>query len=384
MNARRMSGQVVVLGSAVVMLLAQPTHVAASLAPGGAVSAQEQNLSAFGTARIDGVIRTGEWDRAGRIDFALAIPTHDGGGSVQASIYVMNDARNLYVAVKGPGSYGAFNPAFEFDNDNDGRWPEEGDDVFLANASQDQPIGPLVLTDDFRGDCPGDVAGSLGCGAQDTDATNRVPGANDGVAAGFSSSDRKGSFVEMSHPLDSGDDAHDFSLRAGSVVGFFVDMRVISAGGGPECGWPECFGDTRFPSAGFVHFQVASATSAPTAVPEPVASGSWSARISGAGISGVATLEVPAVGWATSGFSLYHLKSHVAVAARIVAGTACDATATTITTLPGYTTTNRGTWRQRWVFDGASLARLRSAIRAGTQLWFGADVGGSSVCRRLI
>jgi hypothetical protein len=78
------------------------------------------------------------------------------------------------------------------------------------------------------------------------------------------------------------------------------------------------------------------------------------------------------------------MKTGVSVSARIVAGAACDATTTTIKTLPGYTTTVGGTWRQRWVFDGAGLVRLRSAIRSGTPLWFDVRVGGSRVCTRLV
>jgi hypothetical protein len=55
--------------------------------PAGASSTPELILSAFGTARIDGVTGAGEWDRAARIDFDLTIPAHDGGGSVPASFY---------------------------------------------------------------------------------------------------------------------------------------------------------------------------------------------------------------------------------------------------------------------------------------------------------
>ena len=207
-------------------------------------------LSGTGTAVIDGVMGTGEWDRAGRLDFAMKVPAHDGGGSVPASLYVMNDARNLYVAVKAPGFYSAFNPALEFDNDNDGIWPEEGDDVFLASSSDRVPPGLLSFTDDFRVHCPDDQARGPICGFKDTYAGEGypAPGTTDGAAAGFSSSASNSSFVEMSHPLDSSDDAHDFSLHAGSVVGFFLDLRVISTATGPNCGYPECFGDTTVPA----------------------------------------------------------------------------------------------------------------------------------------
>jgi hypothetical protein len=83
-------------------------------------------------------------------------------------------------------------------------------------------------------------------------------------------------------------------------------------------------------------------------------------------------------------FTLYHLRTGTSVTARILAGSACDATATTIKWLPGYTTTIGGTWRQRWIFDGAALVRLRSAIRQGTPLWFAVSVGGHRACARLV
>jgi hypothetical protein len=112
--------------------------------------------------------------------------------------------------------------------------------------------------------------------------------------------------------------------------------------------------------------------------------GSWTAAISGAGISGRASLTVPATGWATAAFSLYHLKKGVSVTARILAGASCDATAATIKTLPGYPTTIGGTWRQQWVFNASALVKLRSAIRSGTPLWFDVTVGGSRACKRLV
>jgi hypothetical protein len=108
-----------------------------------------------------------------------------------------------------------------------------------------------------------------------------------------------------------------------------------------------------------------------------------SATISGSGLSGEASLVVPARGRATAAFSLDRLKPDVSVSARIVAGAACDATARTITSPPGYTTTEGGTWRQRWVFDGTDLIWLRARIRANTPLWFQVGTSGSHTCARL-
>jgi alpha-tubulin suppressor-like RCC1 family protein len=264
MNApRRISGPLAALGSAaiVVGLLAQPTPI-------GAASPQDLTLSAWGTARIDGVMGAGEWDRAARIDFNLAIPTHDGLSSVPATLYVMNDAANLHVAVKAPGSYSVFNTGFEFDNDNDGRWPEQGDDVIASNTYQAQPAGSLLMfRDAFTVDCPGTSGAQPppACGRLDTDTGKGYPppGTIDGAAAGFSNATLESSFIEMSHPLDSDDNAHDFSLRPASVVGFHLLMHVhvTSTGNGPTCGYPVCYATMTIPAEGFAHIRVATPAS---------------------------------------------------------------------------------------------------------------------------
>ena len=51
---------------------------------------------------------------------------------------------------------------------------------------------------------------------------------------------------------------------------------------------------------------------------------SWRSTISGAGLSGTASLAVPPTGWATTTFTLRSLRTGVSVAARIVSGASCD------------------------------------------------------------
>ncbi len=87
------------------------------------------DLSAFGTASVDGELGPGEWDAAARVNFTVAEPT---GGTADASLYVMNDAENLYIAVvffTGAQSMVRVN----FDNDHDGV-AEEGDDGLLVDT----------------------------------------------------------------------------------------------------------------------------------------------------------------------------------------------------------------------------------------------------------
>jgi hypothetical protein len=364
MNApRRISRALVALASAAIVagLLVQPT-------PAEAASTPELTLSAFGTARIDGVLSVGEWDRAARIDFEAALPLVDGGGSVPASIYVMNDATNLYLAASLAAVPGcAFYPNFEFDNDNDGDRFEIGNDWVAASFLFD---GRVDLIDMFMY-----PAGNVG---MDTVTRSDYPpaGTIDLRAAG-SHPGGTTTWVEMSHPLDSADDLHDFSLEPGDTIGFVAYADTLGAGCG-NCTGSACRGSNTVPAQGVAHIRVATA-----AGPTPTAARSWTAAIAGGGISGGASLRLPATGSATAAFSLYRLRSGVSVSARILAGATCDAITPTITRLPGYTTTVGGTWRQQSVLAGAGLVRLRSAIRSGTPLWFDVKVAGSHVCARL-
>src|SRR5438093_1042159 len=85
-------------------------------------------LSGPGTARIDGILSPGEWDNAGRLDFPVLLPPHDGGGTFTATLYVMNDGRNLYLALRAPLVAVPGVLTLTFDNDND-RVFREGDDA---------------------------------------------------------------------------------------------------------------------------------------------------------------------------------------------------------------------------------------------------------------
>ena len=57
--------------------------------------------------------------------------------------------------------------------------------------------------------------------------------ANGGTADGAGAFRHNGTFsmYEMSHPLNSGDVGHDFALAAGDAIGFYLDLRMIGAGG---------------------------------------------------------------------------------------------------------------------------------------------------------
>ncbi len=200
------------------------------------------SLSGFGTASIDGVMAPGEWGPAASVEFQANLPSNDGGGTAPATLYVMNDGANLYLGLKiARQSYGgATNPVFEFDNDNNGA-REPGDDVFGMSVGI---YSPVTFFDDYRTPCPGAPAGSAGCGPSDTAST----GANDGAAG--ATNDGQFTYIEISHPLDSTDDLHDFSLAPGATVGFTLSLRLFSLQ--PSCNeGTACYADTGFPACTF-------------------------------------------------------------------------------------------------------------------------------------
>jgi len=171
-------------------------------------------LTGSGTAIPDGVLQTGEWDSAATYAFAANRPASEGGGTTPGTLFVMNDGFNLYLGVRVNRSMlGISSVAFQFDNDHDGITYENGDDVLLINPD-------LGFYDEVRTNgppCdPGHPPGH--CGLLDTTAG----GTNDG--SGNTNNNGVYSFYEFAHPLDSADNAHDFSLHSGNTAGFFMEV----------------------------------------------------------------------------------------------------------------------------------------------------------------
>lgn len=194
-------------------------------------------LSAFGTAVVDGVRSPGEWDGAAQLNFRASVPETLGGGAAPAVLYVMNDAGNLYLAVR--VAHDGLAPAsvrVQFSNDNSTKDTrgglKNGDDTLsLVEAYWSLPraFNDLSLFTGFP--CPPDF--NLGCLYGDDEFGGTVDGAGD---ARFDGSSR---FYEISHPLNSADNLYDFSLFPGSRVGFQVVVwlcaEVDPAGGVREC-----------------------------------------------------------------------------------------------------------------------------------------------------
>jgi hypothetical protein len=187
-------------------------------------------LSGVGTATIDGILSPGEWDTADTLGFVANLP----GGTVPATLFVMNDAGSLYMAVKVEhNTLGRSSVAFEFDNDHDGT-RENGDDAVILNTESG-------FFDNFRTNEPPCPAGvnEAACGFSDTD----FGGTNDGD--GVATNNGSFSFYETSHPLDSLDDPHDFSLVVGDTVGFFIHFVFCN---------PAVCSETLVPGPTFVSF----------------------------------------------------------------------------------------------------------------------------------
>ena len=173
--------------------------------------------TACGTAKVDGILSPGEWDRAS----TQVITVNTAAGAVPATLYIMNDNLTLYFALQFPEAarnYGSL--GIEFDKDNDGVPYEAGDDAIVFNNQ-------LGFFDDFRQPCgpsicaPGDITdgGSTeGRGAYVNDGTNSV--------------------YELSHPFQDFDAGHDLTIcglgngkPACPSVGFFLLLRQIDSSG---------------------------------------------------------------------------------------------------------------------------------------------------------
>ena len=180
-------------------------------------------LSGVGTATIDGVIDAREWAGAGRAVFPVNLI---GGGTTPGTLFVMNDAVNLYLAVEFNADAPERNSAsFEFDNDHDGVWPENGDDTLSFHPG----FGFFDGVRTNASPCPPNRS-SGACGFEDSDSrllpsdVTTVGGTNDG-AGGFSNAGGVTRY-EFSQPLDSADDASDFTLGPGDTVGFMLRITL--------------------------------------------------------------------------------------------------------------------------------------------------------------
>ena len=175
------------------------------------VGAPSLGVSTNASPIIDGVMSPGEYSGAATTKFRIALPSPYGGTIV--TLFAKRDKTNLYLATV----YDRKSPVlidqvmFEFDNDNDGV-REDGDDLIGTNSSM--PINlPLDVMDMFR------TNGGAGNNHDELDGGTRD------VMSAWGSVGNTVVF-EITHALDSSDDARDFSIDAtmGPVT---VGMQIM-------------------------------------------------------------------------------------------------------------------------------------------------------------
>ncbi len=205
------------------------------------------SLSGKGSATIDGVMSPGEWDNAGKFDFLASTPS---GGTTPATLYVMNDGLNLYVALKvAQSSYGSktvFN--IDFDNNNNGTL-DSGEDVIQMQAGTSPLISPTFY-DMYRFLSPGGTMTVV----QDNDPTGGILPVGTYDVTGAANNDGTVTIAEFSHSLCSKDTLHDICLKPGDTVGFRATLRLYgttTTGFGPLSGpIPVRYVDTIIPASG--------------------------------------------------------------------------------------------------------------------------------------
>ena len=180
----------------------------------------------FGTATVDGTLSGSEWECARTYNFTANVS----GGATPATLYVMNDGSRLYLAVRLQRSAGDKVNKLQFNFDNNNSWKtngtgaaEAGDDILSFDAA-------TGLIDAFL---TGKCANSSQSSCWSTDASDGGTGEGSGTytnAGGFTT-------YEISHPLNSADNAHDFSLSAGAKVGLFLTLQT-GGGAAGNTQWP--------------------------------------------------------------------------------------------------------------------------------------------------
>ena len=187
-------------------------------------------LSGTGSATIDGIIDPIEWSNAGSISFTLLdfldgneLKNYPIGPSpLSGTLYVMNDELNLYVGATFDDVALTSDDDFSisFDDDHDGlleAFPPYG---YPTNGGGEDCLavrGSGALEDSY-------IVSPLG-----TYITSAFDPVSTDLAGAFS---RVGSLshFELSHPLDSTDDNHDFSLSAGDTIGFTIGYHDDAIG----------------------------------------------------------------------------------------------------------------------------------------------------------
>jgi parallel beta-helix repeat protein len=211
------------------LLLTSMLTLAFNIQPAQSVITPTLSAWAIITPTVDGALSPGEWDDAATEIFSLSTPEEH-----YCILYVKNDEQNLYFALTIKAE--EFNPfppeggpcdyvSIQFDNDHDGFMWEVGDDCLFLRGD-----GGFIYDGFFRPDG--------GWGPDETyGGTNDIVG-----AVNHSNPTGIGDYTfECLHPLNTTDDAYDFSLSFGNIVGFQINYCDGASPGGYHSSWPETF-----------------------------------------------------------------------------------------------------------------------------------------------
>jgi len=195
------------LGSTILGLPIRTIPTAAADAPG-------ISLSAFASTPplIDGTIEPNEWANAARMDFVGVY------GVIHGTIYVMNDAKNLYIAIRiADTQLEGRDLNISIDNNHDGTYDVGETDFtwYIGMTSFDRYVtnsSPYSL------------------GAQ---PEINVGATVDGSAAATNSGGYN--TYEFSHELCSGDLTYDMCVSPGETIGFNLIYQFFGDGGDQ---WP--------------------------------------------------------------------------------------------------------------------------------------------------
>jgi PKD repeat protein len=170
---------------------------------------------AYTSPTIDGFLSDNEWGDASKVVFTISTPElHD------CCLYVKNDAQNLYLLMVIEDEEYNLNDYFtmKFDNDNDGIFEFRDDSLIIGGLRLGVGAGHdnfFVTIEDY-GFC-GWIQDTMDEGTDDiVGAARHTNPTEDGM----------GTYIfEFSHPLNTEDDTHDFSLFPGDIVGFRIVYR---------------------------------------------------------------------------------------------------------------------------------------------------------------
>ena len=163
---------------------------------------------AIGTAVADGQKSPGEWDKGDCTQFMLKVP---GGGTVNADICMMNDGQSLHSIVSYPRTTVDAMLRFNLDFFTPGTSGPGSAKTLDQYMIQGGSAGTFPYFDGFP------HASGMQPDAQ-------FGGTNDGAGAIGTAGGMH--IHELTHPLDTADDAHDYSLKAGDTIWFCAEITV--------------------------------------------------------------------------------------------------------------------------------------------------------------